>query len=416
MRKIAAFYAWQSDILTKINKDFIRRALDAAADRINSDSSLGVELRIDSDTQDVPGTPPVTATILEKIARCDIFIPDVTFVAETGGGKLVPNPNVMVEYGYALRAKTESAMMPIMNTAFGPPEKLPFDMGHLRHPIQYHVEAAVADVQRRDDRAALSQSIERHLRQQVLATQPQVPSPAPFQPVESKDGPARFRAPRQPIGRQWDDNQAPMQRANRQAVSLAGGPAMWLRVVPTADPGKKWPMGALKNSATLTGKLNLKPMHVAPSDGIFVLGADDGMGLCTLETAGNTETRSVAHAFRTGEVWSVDTAVLSYHPGIMVGDIERIYKERLVDYAQFLLSLGLQPPFRWIAGITDVMGRHLQIPVSPKASQPFFQGPECWSTTVEAKGTYDGREDAGAALLSFFEAIYEECGRTRPSQ
>jgi hypothetical protein len=43
----------------------------------------------------VPGTPPITDTILKKIQNCDIFVPDVTFVASTAGGKLVPNPNVM---------------------------------------------------------------------------------------------------------------------------------------------------------------------------------------------------------------------------------------------------------------------------------------------------------------------------------
>jgi hypothetical protein len=413
VRKIVAFYAWQSDTLTKINKDFIRKALDLAAERINSDSSLAVELKIDSDTQNVPGTPPITATILEKIALCDIFIPDVTFVAATTGGKLVPNPNVMAEYGYALRAKTDRAMMPIMNIAFGPPEELPFDMGHLRHPIQYRVETTVSDGQRRADRLALSQRIEIHLRQQIVATQPPPPAPAPFASAESRDGPARFRAAGEPIGKRWND--IPMPRAPRQTVFLADGPAMWLRLMPIDDPGRKWPIETLKNSAIPAGKFNLEPFHTAPGDSIFLLGADDGMGICGLEMPASTETRSVAYAFRTGEVWSVDTAVLSYHPGILVGDIEKLYRDRLVGYAQFLLSLGLQPPFRWIAGIADIKGRHLQIPLSPSAAQPFFLGPECLSTNIGAEGTYDGKGESGVALLGFFVAIYEECGRKRPT-
>jgi len=55
---------------------------------------------------------------------CDIFVPDVTIVARTEGGKSVPNPNVMYEYGYAWRAKTYVAMIPVMNTAFGLPQEL----------------------------------------------------------------------------------------------------------------------------------------------------------------------------------------------------------------------------------------------------------------------------------------------------
>ncbi len=93
MRKITAFYAWQSDTPTKVNRNFIRQALDDAAQRISADSSLGIELHIDSDTQDAPGTPPITDTILGKIEACDIFIPDLTFVARTSGGKYVPNPH-----------------------------------------------------------------------------------------------------------------------------------------------------------------------------------------------------------------------------------------------------------------------------------------------------------------------------------
>ena len=51
MRNIVAFYAWQFDTPGKINKDFIRKALEAAKERINADSALNVKLEIDSDTQ-----------------------------------------------------------------------------------------------------------------------------------------------------------------------------------------------------------------------------------------------------------------------------------------------------------------------------------------------------------------------------
>src|SRR6266550_5322699 len=121
MRKISAFYAWQSDTPSKINREFISVALNEAAQRITNDSLFDVELSVDSDTQGVPGTPPITDTILKKIETSEIFIPDVTFVARTGDGKHIPNPNVMAEFGYALRAKTHSAIIAVMNTAFGPP-------------------------------------------------------------------------------------------------------------------------------------------------------------------------------------------------------------------------------------------------------------------------------------------------------
>src|SRR5438270_8949827 len=124
---------------------------------------------IDYDTEGVPGTPPVTQTILNKIALCDIFVPDVSFVARTESGKLVPNPNVMAEYGYALHAKSHAAMVPVMNELFGPAEELPFDMGHLRFPIRYRIELDSTDGQRRSARQALSQQLEQTLRLQIAA-------------------------------------------------------------------------------------------------------------------------------------------------------------------------------------------------------------------------------------------------------
>jgi hypothetical protein len=172
MRRMNTFYAWQSDTPQELNRRLIEIALRDAATRINEDSSCSVEIQIDSDTQGVPGTPPITDTILKKIDGCDLLVPDLTFVARTAAGKFVPNPNVMAEFGYALRAKTHAALMPVMNTAFGAPEELPFDLGHLRHPIQYRAETTVGDGERRRVRAELSQAIEEKLRLQLVATEP----------------------------------------------------------------------------------------------------------------------------------------------------------------------------------------------------------------------------------------------------
>lgn len=170
MRKITVFYAWQDDTDRRFNHHLIRMAFELAAARINADAALAVNVHVDADTEGVPGWAPVTQTILDKIDSCDIFAPDVTFVCKTASGKLIPNPNVMFESGYAFRARTYKAMMPIMNTAFGPPEKLPFDMGHLRHPITYYVEPTAKNAERRAVRAKLSEEIEQKLRLQIAAT------------------------------------------------------------------------------------------------------------------------------------------------------------------------------------------------------------------------------------------------------
>ena len=131
------FYAWQSDRPNRVNRTFIRRALDGAVKAVSADG-MEVEdaVRVDQDTEGVPGAPMIADTILEKIDACGVFVPDVTFI--TGGdGRMCPNPNVMIEYGYALKSLGAERILAVMNSAFGSPEDLPFDMRHRRFPISY---------------------------------------------------------------------------------------------------------------------------------------------------------------------------------------------------------------------------------------------------------------------------------------
>ena len=381
MRKITAFYAWQSDTPERFNRHLIRIALRDAAKRITN-SMPDVEVIVDYDTAGVPGTPPISDTILKKIDGCDIFIPDVSFVARTSAGKFVPNPNVMTEYGYALCAKTHTAMVPIMNTFFGPPQELPFDMGHLRHPIQYYVDPAAKPAQRRAVRRALSQEFEEKLRLQIAATEPPHPTPPPFPRAEPKDGPARFRPSGEPVGIGWDRG---------QSVSLLAGPTAWLRVIPSVDPNRKWRTYELKEQAT-RGYMNLLPLLWSS---IYVLRAEDGIGVCHLATPNASESPSVAFAFETGEVWAADTALLGDDDAakLFPDEIERAYSDRLQGYARFLAQLGVNPPYHWIAGLTGIKGRRLAIDGGfPR---------ECLSETIIVEGTYDGKQTPDQRIMYF---------------
>jgi hypothetical protein len=160
VRTFTIFYSWQSDRERKCCKDFIRRAADAAAERVSA--SLGARVVIDADTEGVAGIPAISETILRKIESCDLFLADVTFVASANAGKLVPNPNVMGEYGFAMRAKGLDRILLAMNTAFGPPDELPFDLRHLRHPAQFALTEGAADGVRRRVRDDFSATLERN--------------------------------------------------------------------------------------------------------------------------------------------------------------------------------------------------------------------------------------------------------------
>ena len=67
----SVFFSWQSDTATREGRNFVRRALDQAVAKIATDVEVDQAVReglaVDSDTQGVSGSPPITETILRKI-------------------------------------------------------------------------------------------------------------------------------------------------------------------------------------------------------------------------------------------------------------------------------------------------------------------------------------------------------------
>ncbi len=97
------FYSWQSDLPNKTNRTFIQNALKKAVINIIQDDSIKVDPVIDRDTSGVPGSPDIVDTILEKIDSCSVFAGDVSIINATSKKRKTPNPNVLIEFGYALK-------------------------------------------------------------------------------------------------------------------------------------------------------------------------------------------------------------------------------------------------------------------------------------------------------------------------
>jgi len=128
------------------------------------------------------------------------------------------------------------------------------------------------------------------------------------------------------------------------------------------------------------------------------------------------ETRSVAFVFQTSEVWAIDTWLLAAAPSdLVIVDIERLFTQRLQEYAAFLTHLGLQPPYHWIAGLIGIKDRRLQRPPPPGQMWfPGWPGSQCLSETVQKEGEYDTQQERSSALIPFFKAIFDACGIPRP--
>lgn len=159
---IKIFYSWQSDLPNFANRGFISNALESVAKDLRRDKSVKVEPVIDRDTSGVPGAPDISATILRKIDTSDIFVADVSLVSSTMKKKSAPNPNVLFELGYAAEALGEGRLVLVVNTAFGGPENLPFDL-KMKRAITYNL-----DDSNKSDKANVRKELQGKIRSGIL--------------------------------------------------------------------------------------------------------------------------------------------------------------------------------------------------------------------------------------------------------
>jgi len=182
------FYSWQSDTPNRIGRGLVEWALERAIRAVKADAEIDPadrELRADSDSAGVPGMPPLADTIFDKIDRAVAFLSDLTHVATRGNGERSPNPNVLLEHGWALKSRGWRAIIGVMNTAMGHPDQhpLPFDLHHFRRPILFDCAEDAPDEARRAARLGLAKALEEALRA-ILADEVLRAARVPARPVE----------------------------------------------------------------------------------------------------------------------------------------------------------------------------------------------------------------------------------------
>lgn len=407
------FFSWQSDRSPSEGRNLIESAIKSAIQKLGEDAEVEESLRdglsLDKDTKGVPGNPPIFETILKKIDRSAIFVPDLTSVANRANGELIPNPNVLIEYGWALKSRGYHQILPVMNTAHGNPKEfsLPFDMAHLRFPILYSLPDDSPAADRRAVRDELARDFERAFRTVLESDEfrsqlPRPPAPPPFPEKKPLNGRARFRAAGKPLGIANEGLIERIENRTPRTIKLADGPAYWLRVIPTAEPKQKLSTQAVKEKALQLGVVPL----VRPAQSIGFVRGEDGGGFFPVQ--GTDTVNSVAYVFNTGEIWVID-AWLSVIPEYLELD-ERIFSETLRQCAEFLSRVGVGGPYKWIAGMEGIGNRRLVL-----ADRPNARLGTCIVDRIEKDGTYDASQDPSLALQPFFEEVFDACGAVRPT-
>ena len=134
--QITIFYSWQSDLPGSDTRNIIQDSIKDAVCLLQDT----VDIEADRDTKGEFGSPDIAQTIFSKIDNCDIFVADVSAVCQyetidKNGNKKIkytPNPNVMLELGYAAHVVGWDRVICVLNSDYGAPENMPFDIASRR--------------------------------------------------------------------------------------------------------------------------------------------------------------------------------------------------------------------------------------------------------------------------------------------
>lgn len=401
------FYAWQADTPSRIGKLFIRKALDDAINNLAEELELDEADRptIDQDTQGVLGDPPIADTIFEKIRDSQVVVADVTLTCATPEGKKLINSNVAYELGYAHGHHGHEVILKVMNTDYGPPDDLPFDLKHRRWPVKYALTPDATTKQVRKARAALAKEFAGILQLYLEGKNPG----KKYEPISSTINRASY----------WREGerivQARVARHVDETIELgyeANQPLCYLRI---------WPDSPLDDlSAAEIGDYNLSSIEpllgrVGGSSndrnryGVITYGGRDGKVLI-----------ASTQLFRNREIWGVDAFVLRPRENhdtdfLATGAYESGMIRSLPTYLKVAFDkLGYPNVVHVEAGMVNVDGFSLMMPKDYSFDE--FWGPMYEDFSVTATIDKSNPETVNAALLLILESVFDAAGRERPAQ
>jgi hypothetical protein len=387
------FYSWQSDSDPNTNHRFLNLCLQEALELLVNNGHLDEAPRLDHDMKGVHGDADVVPTILRKIDTCDVFVADVTIVAQTEEGKNIPNPNVLLELGYAYKAAGAERIIKVINTAYGDPsEGLPFDLAHKRWPYSYHLPAGTA----KKERVEMQHKVAKDLSGFILGIleaegEKEVPvvvfneaAPALNSSSFTKDGDlGNYEHPA------MDES---------MSIFLDSGPQWFLRVIP-------------KDSTELSSAKLFEHVskRLLPFGGQHPSWMVNKWGAASFEMrTGDRPTRHVSQLFRTGELWGIQVLPDNFEEerGLPFPNLRNAFVAALPQYLEFLENTVRKlPPLKIIAGVSGVDGFSL---LDARFGYN-HKGGRCTQREIIHKEVFSTFEaDLDGFLSCFFQKVWED--------
>ncbi|MCC8954398.1 hypothetical protein H8B02_13345 [Bradyrhizobium sp. Pear77] len=399
------FWAWQSDHPRKISRDVIRTALEEAVEHLKQQNGLVEapeesrgELHLDHDTKGLTGSPDVARSILEKIKASKVFVGDITPVGTTQVGRALINSNVAIEYGFALRKLTDSAVIGVLNEAYGSPDDLPFDIIHKRWPVRYRLAdgASKAEID----------AARKHLKDQfVTALKGFIDQPESEEVSAAPEVPQGLGVPF------YFQNAEKLGHCNRLEgeVEMPFRDVLYMRLIPTIEPKRPVPEALMLKHAHRFGAMG------SPGPNIPIT---NQYGAMCFAPAGDTRNvDALTQYFHSGEVWSINADLM--RQGIngqsrvyLVQPVEDAFIATLENGLEYMREFaGIQLPIKVVAGVAGMKGRTLGVSGAVIGAYGKMTKDHVEHTMILKDDSHDAQD---IYLLQLFNKIFDQSGYARP--
>jgi predicted nucleotide-binding protein len=126
------FFSWQSDLDNSQHRNYIEKCIKQALKNLSQNDLAQIYMDYDRDTLGRYGSPDITEVIFDKIEKSILFVCDVSIVTGGNGIRKSPNPNVLIELGFAVKQLGWERVICLFNQKSGDIEDLPFDLRQKR--------------------------------------------------------------------------------------------------------------------------------------------------------------------------------------------------------------------------------------------------------------------------------------------
>lgn len=397
------FWSWQSDAPKRETRDVIHDALKSAVDELTAELEEAQRVEVDQGTNGVVGMEIIAEEILRKIDGAVAFVGDISTIAVVGKGsdrKCVPNPNVMLELGYARKSRGRGRIIPVFNKAIGPTrfEDLPFDLRHMSGSIAFDLPEGAPTSDFRRVRDSLQRQFRERLRAILNSEELSLPMPAPEYHPHLPSDPSIWEEAYNPL---------PVNCPHLGQIDLivATAPRIFVRLLPASQgQAPKSFSGVFPG-----GQEALLPIGVL---GSLMTGRTANGHAIFQSTGDDRTTKSVSRWYKdNGEIWAISAwgfDVRDEHLVLAYDEIVKDLVEWLIRAIRSSKAAGGTGPFRVLFGASGLRNVQWWMSRPSPGSKPFKGLNDIVTSEFTLVG--DDRQTVIEAVAAFMDEITDNFG------